>query len=520
MKKIIAMLLALVMMLGLVACGPKDPTNPSNPQTNDLAGTYDVKVWVAENIVDLTKTQIDNFNKTNTMGIKINATVEPVGEGDAASNMTTDVEAGADIFGFAQDQAARLIQAGALAKLGPTAAEWVKANNDPDAIVAATSGEELYAYPMTSDNGYFLYYDKSVISDEDAKSLEAIIAACEKAGKNFSFELENSWYLPAFFFATGCISEWTMAEDGKNFKSVDDNFNSDAGKIAAEGLKKLVTSKCYVNSSATTDFEAAIPSAAVVSGTWNYGNAKGLLGDNLGVAVLPSFEVGGQSYQLSGFKGCKLMGVKPQQDAKKAAALNQLAQYLTGYDCQMERLTNEKIGWGPSNLKAQQTEEFKNAPHLKAMYAQKAFCRPQGQIHGSWWDIAKVITSSIKEGMAIDEALANYEASMAALFTMSDEVRNAWTLIGAIGGTNWDTDLAMTQQADGTWKSNEAYEIADGVEFKVRQGKSWDNNFGMNDDGTAASNGPNVTLTKLGVAAGTYYIVFNPTTGLISVVAA
>ena len=189
MKKIIAMLLALVMMLGLVACGPKDPTNPSNPQTNDLAGTYDVKVWVAENIVDLTKTQIDYFNKTNTMGIKINATVEPVGEGDAASNMTTDVEAGADIFGFAQDQAARLIQAGALAKLGPTAAEWVKTNNDPDAIVAATSGEELYAYPMTSDNGYFLYYDKSVISDEDAKSLEAIIAACEKAGKNFSFEL-------------------------------------------------------------------------------------------------------------------------------------------------------------------------------------------------------------------------------------------------------------------------------------------------------------------------------------------
>ena len=513
MKKIISIILALVLALSMVACG-------STEGGTDVAGTYDIKVWVAENLVELTKTQIDNFNKTNTMGIVMNATIEPVGEGDAATSMTTDVEAGADIFGFAQDQAARLIQAGALAKLGPTAAEWVKTNNDPDAIVAATSGEELYAYPMTSDNGYFLYYDKSVISDEDAKSLEAIIAACEKAGKNFSFELENSWYLPAFFFATGCISEWTMAEDGKNFKSVDDNFNSDAGKIAAEGLKKLVTSKCYVNSSATTDFEAAIPSAAVVSGTWNYGNAKGLLGDNLGVAVLPSFEVGGQSYQLSGFKGCKLIGVKPQQDAKKAAALNQLAQYLTGYDCQMERLTNEKIGWGPSNLKAQQTEEFKNAPHLKAMYAQKAFCRPQGQIHGSLWDIAKVITSSIKEGMAIDEALANYEASMAALFTMSDEVRNAWTLIGAIGGTNWDTDLAMTQQADGTWKSNEAYEIADGVEFKVRQGKSWDNNFGMNDDGTAASNGPNVTLTKLGVAAGTYYVVFDPATGLISVVAA
>lgn len=52
MKKIIALLLALVMMMSLVACGPKEPTEPGE-QTGDLAGTYDVKVWVAENIVDL-----------------------------------------------------------------------------------------------------------------------------------------------------------------------------------------------------------------------------------------------------------------------------------------------------------------------------------------------------------------------------------------------------------------------------------------------------------------------------------
>jgi hypothetical protein len=42
----------------------------------------------------------------------------------------------------------------------------------------------------------------------------------------------------------------------------------------------------------------------------------------------------------------------------------------------------------------------------------------------------------------------------------------------------------------------------------------------MNDDGTPAFDGPNVTLTKLGVAAGSYYIVLNAETGAISVVAA
>jgi hypothetical protein len=145
--------------------------------------------------------------------------------------------------------------------------------------------------------------------------------------------------------------------------------------------------------------------------------------------------------------------------------------------------------------------------------AQNNYSRPQGQIHGSWWDIAKVIATSIKEGGDLQEALTNYQANMEALFQMSDDVLNAWTVIGSIGGTNWDTDLEMTE-TDGIWKSNEAYEITDGVEFKVRQGKSWDNNYGVE------FNGANVSLATLGVEAGTYYIVFDSATGVITVEAA
>ncbi len=503
MKKIIAMLLALVMMMSLAACGPAASDGE----------TYDIKVWVAENIVDLTKAQIEKFNETNTDGIKFNATVEPVGEGDAATSMTQDVAGGADIFGFAQDQTARLIQAGALQKLGNAAAELVKNSHDKASVTAVTSGDALYGYPLTSDNGYFMYYDKSVFSDSDVGSLEAIIAACEKAGRNFSFELENSWYIVSFFFATGCLSEWQTDADGA-FIDVNDNFNSDMGKIAAEGMKKLLTSKCYVNSSQTSDFAAAIPSAVVVSGTWNYENAKSLLGENMGVAELPSFEVGGQSYHLNSYNGCKLLGVKPQQDAARAAAINKLAQYLTSEEAQLERFTS--VGWGPSNVAAQGADAVKAAPHLTALMAQNNYSRPQGQIHGSWWDIAKVIATSIKEGMAIDEALNNYQTSMEALFTMSDEVLKAWTVIGNINGDGWSVDLHMTEQADGTWKTDEAYALDDTTEFKVRQGKSWTVDFGL--DGVQG--GANVTIAGLGVEAGNYYIVFDPATGMISVVAA
>ena len=507
MKKYLALVLALVLCVSMFAgCAEKE------------AEGIEIKVWVAENIVDLTKAQIEKFNETNTDGIKFIATVEPVGEGEAASSMTQDVEAGADIFCFAQDQTARLIQAGALQPLGVAATTLVKESHDKASVSAVTAGDTLYGYPLTSDNGYFMYYDKSVISEDQIGSLESLIAACEAAGKNFSFELENSWYIVSFFFATGCISEWQMDEAGETFISVEDNFNSDLGKIAAEGLKKLVTSSCYVNSSATTDFEAAIPSAVVVSGTWNYENAKGLLGDNLGIAELPSFEVNGTSYHLGSYNGCKLMGVKPQQDTERSAAINKLAQYLTSEEAQLERFN--AVGWGPSNLAAQASEAVKAAPHLTALMAQNDYSRPQGQIHGSWWDIAKVIATSIKEGKTIEESLSNYEASMDALFTMTDDVLKAWTVIGTIGDSGWNNDLAMTEQADGTWKSNEAYAIGDTDEFKVRQGKSWTNNYGMDDTGAPVLDGPNATLAKLGLAAGNYYVVFDPATGAISLVAA
>ncbi|MGN1207617.1 MAG: extracellular solute-binding protein, partial [Eubacteriales bacterium] len=210
---VIVMGMCIGMVLGLTSCKKDDDTTGGN--------TYNVTVWVAENAVELTKQQIANFNSTNTDGITINATVSAVGEGEAATNMITDVEAGADIFCFAQDQFVRLVNAGALAKLGSGAAATVAADNDATSVAAVKSGDgSYYAYPLTADNGYFLYYDKRVISDDIVGSLEDIIAACKTSGKNFSMKLESSaWYAASFFFGTGCVSEWTLTEDGSDFAS-------------------------------------------------------------------------------------------------------------------------------------------------------------------------------------------------------------------------------------------------------------------------------------------------------------
>ena len=491
MKKLFAILLAAIMMVSMCATA----------MASEIAGTYDITVWVAEKIVDLTRQQIDNFNKTNQLGIIFNATVEAVSEADAATQMITDVEAGGDIYCFAQDQFARLVQAGALAKLGARASETVTAENDAGTVAAATSGDQLYAYPLTSDNGYFMYYDKSIIPEEDVDSLEKLIADCEAAQKYFAFEMNTSaWYNASFFFATGCKSEWTTDNEGK-FISVNDTFDSAEGLIAVKGMKKLVDSPFHLSSSQGSEF--ASNAAIVVTGTWSYEEIKGILGDNMGVTDLPSFEVDGKEYHLGSFNGCKLMGVKPQVDAVKGAAVAQLALYLTGYDCQMERFN--ALAWGPSNVKAQADEAVQANPGLAALLKQAPYSVPQGQIHGSWWDIAKVISDDVKEAeddAGLQAALDNYYNKIASLFTLSDEVVNGWTVIGTVDGSNWDKDFPMVKGDDGIWKSD-AFSMAAGTEFKVRQGLSWDNNFPADNFKIEAD--------------GTYVVVFDEAAGAVSV---
>ncbi len=498
MKKLIALLLALVMILSLAACAkeeaktddkPADTTagdNKPNDTTkgdegkpqSELAGTYNIVMWVSEKegVADQFQAQIDAFEKANP-GVIINAQIEGVTEADAGSKVVADVASAPDIFCFAQDQLARLVQADALAAPGKKATENLVAANDTGSVAAASVAGTLYAYPMTSDNGYYMYYNKSIISDEAAEDLAAIVAACEANNVKFRYALENAWYTASFFFGAGCHSNWTMDAEGQ-FNAIDDDFNSSKGLIAMKGMQILAKSPCYeANADIFTD------AGVVISGIWAAGDAANHFGENLGVTDLPSFTVDGQSYHLGSYSGYKLMGVKPQTDPKRGAVLSQLAQYLTGEECQLQRFNS--FEWGPSNVAAQSNEAVKANAALTALAKQNAYAVPQGQIHGSWWDTAKVLGAEAKAATSdadLQTALDNYTTAINAVFQMTDEQKNAWGVIGAICGTNWDTDFPMTEGPDGTYTS-EVLELKAGDQFKVRQGASWDVNFGVEFNG-------------------------------------
>ena len=506
MKKILALILAAMMVFALCANAVAEESY-----------TYDITVWVDEKVVDLTRAQIEEFNATNEYGIVLNPTIEAVSEANSATMMVTDVESGADVFCFAQDQFARLVQAGALAKLSPEETEAVTTRNSAGVVAAAVSGDTMYAFPLTADNGYFMYYDKSVIPEEHVDSMEDIIADCEANNKFFSFEMETSaWYLASFFFATGCESEWTTDDDGE-FISVNDTFNSPNGLIAVKGMEKLVKSPSHASSSSGSDFSS--DSAVVITGTWDFTTVQGILGDNMGVADLPCFTVDGVQYHLGSYNGCKLMGIKPQVDETKAACLELLVDFLTDEKCQLERF--EANAWGPSNLNAQQSEAVQANAGLVALNAQAPYSVPQGQIHGSWWDIAKVIGDDVKNASdeaGLQAALDNYNAKIAALFTMTSEEKSSWTVIGTCNLTdgffytdyngetrsNWTDDIPMTEE-NGLWKTTQAYPMEAGVEFKVRQGRSWDNAFPAD----------NFKVEEAGV----YFITLDPATGDVALIA-
>ena len=375
-------------------------------------GSGDIKVWVADNVVDFTNEQIKAFQDAHPEFSGYTYTVEAVGEGDAAGNMITDVEAGADIFAFAQDQIARLVTAGALEVVEDANAEAIKAQNDAGAVGAATVGGTLYAYPITSDNGYFLYYDKSVV--KDPSTLEGIIADCEAAGKNFYFEINSGWYQTAFFFGAGAELTYDTDDQG-NFTKCNSSYASDAGVVALKKIAEVASSKSFQNGSAISN---ATNVGAIVDGTWDAGAAKDLFGDNYACAKLPTFTgADGKSYQMSGFGGFKLLGVKPQQDDGKLAVCDALAAFLSSEEVQLARYN--AVGWGPSNLNAQKSDAVKADEALSALADQLQYTIPQGQYPGDYWSLAtslgdSVISGEIKADSSDDDfmkALTDFQAT-------------------------------------------------------------------------------------------------------------
>ena len=197
-------------------------------------------------------------------------------------------------------------------------------------------------------------------------------------------------------------------EEG-NFTGITNTYASDNGLKAIKAIRTMAESKCYQDGSSVGD---AVNWAAIVDGTWDSSSAKDVLGENYACAKLPEVTVDGTTFQLGGFGGFKLLGVKPQAEAGKLVVCLELAKYLSDTDSQLARFN--AVGWGPSNLKAQEDPAVKNDEALSALREQLQHTIPQGQYPGDYWTQADALGETICggnfKGYSDEELMAELES--------------------------------------------------------------------------------------------------------------
>lgn len=242
-------------------------------------------------------------------------------EASAATQVAQDPEASADVFMYANDTLTIMTDANALAKFGGKYREEIESTNSEEVLTSLIKEDNLYGVPFTT-NTWFMYYDKSVFSEEDIKNLDTML---EKGSVAFPFT--NSWYLPAFYIGNGCtlFGDGTQEDKGVDF----------GGENAVEVTEYLVDLAANPNFKIDADGSGLRDGSisAIFSGSWDANAVSEALGENMGVAALPTYTLNGAEKQMMSYAGSKAIGVNPY--SKNMVPAVELAVYLGSAEAQL-----------------------------------------------------------------------------------------------------------------------------------------------------------------------------------------
>lgn len=322
-KRAVSVLLAGVMTFGLAAAG----LTGCGDSTEREAEKVRLMVWSPQN--DQSK---DNGEWLQTMCERfaeehpewdITFVYGVADEASAAGQVAQDPDASADVFMYANDTLTTMTDASALAKIGGTYREEVESINSEELMNSLIMEDDLYGVPFTT-NTWYMYYDKRVFSEEDVKNLDTML---EKGVVSFPFV--NSWYLPAFYLGNGC----TLFGDGTD-ESAGVDFGGENAVVVTDYLIDLEQNPNF----RIDDLGSGIAGLrdgsinAMFTGSWDANSIKEILGDNMGVASLPTYTLNGEEKQMLAYAGSKAFGVNSNTDYMVQAVA--LAVYLGSSEAQ------------------------------------------------------------------------------------------------------------------------------------------------------------------------------------------
>ena len=262
-----------------------------------------------------------------------------------------------------------------------------------------------------------MFYDKTLMDENDIKTLEGIVGKDTPDNVyNFYFESAGGWKLGAYYYGAGLS---IFGPDGSDLSAGVD-WNNETGVAVTNYLIDLINNPkvAYDGEIAVSELIEDHRLGVWFDGSWNYDLYKGILGDDLGLATIPTFNPDGNDYQMLGFYGSKCIGVNAQ--SKNMAAAVAFAAFLGNEENQLLRY--ELSGQIPANMAAGASEAVASDP-LATVIVDEAnnasVAQPTNTVFSSrYWTYANAIPTEIRSGQItkdnVQQKLDDFVASMTA----------------------------------------------------------------------------------------------------------
>lgn len=340
MKKLFCAGLSAALLTGLLAGCGSSSASTSQPASQDTTGEpASLKIWVGLNQGDFYRDLVKDFEQAN------NVTVEVVEVENPNEDLLKDTEAAADVLRIPHDQLGQLVEAGTVypnEKYG----DVVLSENCDLAKEGATYNGTVYGYPASAEC-MFLYYDKSVYSEEDVKTMEGLTSK-GKVGLNLAEEGADYRITP-WFIANGA---YLFGENGDD--PTGSTLNNPQGLHVLQWVADAKNNPGIV--AVNTEEINALQEGrinALFSGVWNAKNVQEILGDNMGTAVYPTVDFGDGTVNLKAFTGVSIFVVNVS--SKNPSLAMDLARFVTTEEAQLA--ATEALSTVPSNANARTSLE-------------------------------------------------------------------------------------------------------------------------------------------------------------------
>ncbi|SHM82721.1 arabinogalactan oligomer / maltooligosaccharide transport system substrate-binding protein [Anaerosporobacter mobilis DSM 15930] len=388
MKKRLVSLLWCILAVSFALSGcARNEEKTTQPSINNEKSSEEIQtdavtllVWCgSEEEKVLLEEMLDAFKKQNNE-IKFNITVAIESEASCKDTLLGDVKNGADVFAFPDDQLMAMIAAGVLEPL--VDGDKIKEANLEGSVEAASYDGKIYAYPMTADNGYFMYYNKKYFTDEDVNTLDQMLGVAAKAGKKVMMDWTSGWYIYSFFGGAGL--ELGLNDDGiTNYCNWNGKDGKTKGVDIAKAMLSIANNPGFISSN-DDDFIKGVKEGRIIAGingVWNATVLQEVWGEDYGAVKLPTYTCNENQVQMSSFAGYKMVGVNAYSQYKDWA--NKLADWITNEENQTLRFERRKQG--PSNNNAALSEEVVKSPAIQALIQQSEFAKLQ-RVGANYWD--------------------------------------------------------------------------------------------------------------------------------------